>query len=139
MPPCPSMWVVGGTSFTRSAALKNFNGGSPTLSTTNWHSASFSSSAFRSRSDLPDSRAFLALVSCSVISFSCLAAPQTSIRHSRCLLKTEAASPSSCTHSALSGEHKSSSCHGILLETLNWRSCLQSTVNQAFLHFEMLP
>jgi hypothetical protein len=34
MPPCPSLWVVGGTSFTRSAALRNFNGGSPTSSTT---------------------------------------------------------------------------------------------------------
>ncbi len=67
------------------------------------------------------------------------AAPQTGRRHSRCLLRTKAASPSSCTHSGLSGEHKSSSYHGILLETLNWRSCLQSTVNQAFLHFEMFP
>jgi hypothetical protein len=74
MPPCPSLWVVGGTGFTRSAALKNFNGGSPTSSTTNWHSASFSSSAFRSRSDLPNSLAFLALASCSVISFSYLVA-----------------------------------------------------------------
>ncbi len=34
MPPCPSLWVVFGTSFTRSAALRNFNGGSPTSSTT---------------------------------------------------------------------------------------------------------
>ncbi len=42
MPPCPSMWVVGGASFTRFAALRNFNGGSPTSSTTNWHSASLS-------------------------------------------------------------------------------------------------
>jgi hypothetical protein len=73
MPPCPSMWVVGGTSFTRSAALKNFNGGSPTSSTTDWHLASFSSSAFRSQSDLPDSLAFLALANYSVISFNCLA------------------------------------------------------------------
>ncbi len=68
-----------------------------------------------------------------------LAAPQTGRRHSRCLLRTEAASPSSCTHSGPSGEHESSSCHGILLETLNWKSCLQSTMNQALLHFEMLP
>jgi len=52
------------------------------------------------------------------------AAPQTGKRHSRCLLRTKAAFPSSCTHSGLSGEHESSSCHGILLETLNWRSCL---------------
>ncbi|CAK9224846.1 unnamed protein product [Sphagnum troendelagicum] len=74
MPPWPSLWVVFGTSFTRSAALRNFNGGSPTSSTTDWHSASFSSSAFRSRSDLPNSLAFLALASCSVISFRCLAA-----------------------------------------------------------------
>ncbi len=74
MPPCPSLWVVGGTSFTRFAALRNFNGGSPTSSTTNWHSASFSSSAFRSRSNLPNSLAFLALANCFVISFSCLAA-----------------------------------------------------------------
>ncbi len=66
------------------------------------------------------------------------AAPQTGRRHSKCLLRTEAASPSSCTHSGLSGEHESLSCHGILLKTLNWRSCLQSTVNQALLHFEML-
>ncbi len=73
MPPCPSLWVVFGTSFTRSAALRNFNGGSPTSSTTDWHSASFSSSAFRSRLDLPNSLAFLALASYSVISFSCLA------------------------------------------------------------------
>jgi hypothetical protein len=65
--------VVGGTSFTRFAALRNFNGGSPTSSTTDWHSASFSSSAFRSRSDLPNSLAFEALASCSVISFSYLA------------------------------------------------------------------
>jgi len=70
MPLCPSLWVVFGTSFTRSAALRNFNGGSPTLSTTDWHLASFSSSAFRSRSDLPNSLAFLALASCSMISFS---------------------------------------------------------------------
>ncbi|CAM6000949.1 unnamed protein product [Sphagnum balticum] len=105
MPPWPSLWVVFGTSFTCSAALRNFNGGSPTSSTTDWHSASFSSSAFRSR----------------------------------CLLRIEAASASSCTHSGLSGEHESSSCHGILLETLNWKSCLQSNVNQALLHFEMLP
>jgi hypothetical protein len=34
MPPCPSLWVVFGTSFTRSATLRNFNGGSPTSSTT---------------------------------------------------------------------------------------------------------
>jgi hypothetical protein len=74
MPPCPSLWVVGGTSFTHSAALRNFNGGSPTSSTTDWHSTSFNSSAFRSRSDLPDSLAFVALASCSVISFSCLVA-----------------------------------------------------------------
>jgi hypothetical protein len=74
MPPCPSLWVVGGTSFTRSAALRNFNGGSPTSSTTNWHSTSFSSSAFRSRSDLPNSLAFLALASYSMISFNCLVA-----------------------------------------------------------------
>ncbi len=74
MPPCPSLWVVGGTSFTRSVALRNFNGGSPTSSTTNWHSTSFSSSAFRSWSDLPNSLAFLALASCSVISFNCLSA-----------------------------------------------------------------
>ncbi len=74
MPPWPSLWVVFGTSFTCSAALKNFNGGSPTSSTTDWHSTSFSSSAFRSRSDLPNSLAFLALVSCFVISFSCLTA-----------------------------------------------------------------
>ncbi len=67
------------------------------------------------------------------------AAPQTGRRHSRCLLRTEVAFPSSCTHSGFSGEHESSSCHGILLETLNWRSCLQSTVNQALLHFKMLP
>jgi hypothetical protein len=67
------------------------------------------------------------------------AVPQTSRRHSRCLLRTEAASLNFCTHSGLSGEHKSSSCRGILLETLNWRSCLQSTVNQALLHFVMLP
>jgi hypothetical protein len=67
------------------------------------------------------------------------AAPQTGRRHSRCLLRTEAASTSSCTHSGLSGEHESSSCHGILLETLNWKSYLQSSVNQALLHFEMLP
>jgi hypothetical protein len=67
------------------------------------------------------------------------AAPQTGRRHSRCLLRTEAASLSSCTHSGLLGEHESSSCRGILLETLNWRSCLQSTMNQALLHFEMLP
>jgi hypothetical protein len=67
------------------------------------------------------------------------AAPQTGRRHSRCLLRTEAASASSCTHSGLSGEHESSSCHGILLKTLNWKSCLQSSVNQALLHFEMLP
>ncbi len=26
MPPCPNLWVVFGTSFTRSAALRNFNG-----------------------------------------------------------------------------------------------------------------
>ncbi len=74
MPPCPSLWVMGGTSFTRSAALRNFNGGSPTSSTTDWHSTSFSSSAFRSQLDLPNSLAFLALASWSVISFSCLAA-----------------------------------------------------------------
>ncbi len=74
MPPCPSMWVVFGTNFTRFAALRNFNGGSPTLSTTDWHLASFSSSAFRSRSDLPNSLAFLALASCSMISCNCLAA-----------------------------------------------------------------
>ncbi len=74
MPPCPSLWVVGATILTHSAALRNFNGGSPTSSTTDWHSASFSSSAFRSQSNLPDSLAFLALASCSVISFSCLAA-----------------------------------------------------------------
>ncbi|CAK9208765.1 unnamed protein product [Sphagnum troendelagicum] len=49
MPPWPSLWVVFGTSFTCSAALRNFNGGSLTSSTTDWHSASFSSSAFRSR------------------------------------------------------------------------------------------
>ncbi len=67
------------------------------------------------------------------------ATPQTGRRHSRCLLRTEAASPSSCTHSGISCEHESSSCHGILLETLNWRSCLQSIVNQVLLHFEMLP
>ncbi len=72
MPPCPSLWVVFGTNSTRSAALKNFNGGSPTSSTTDWHSASFSSSAFMSQSDLPNSLAFLALASCSVISFNCL-------------------------------------------------------------------
>ncbi len=65
------------------------------------------------------------------------AAPQTNRRHSRCLLRTKATSPSSYTHSGLSGEHESSSCHGILLETLNWRSCLQSTQNQALLHFKM--
>ncbi len=74
MPPCPSLWVVGGTSFIRYAALRNFNGGSPTSSTTDWHSTSFSFSAFRSRLDLPNSLTFLALVSCSVISFSCLVA-----------------------------------------------------------------
>jgi hypothetical protein len=74
MPPCPSLWVVFGTSFIRSAALRNFNGGSPTSSTTDWHLATFSSSAFRSRSDLPNSLAFLALASCSVTSFSCLVA-----------------------------------------------------------------
>jgi hypothetical protein len=74
MPPWLSLWVVGGTSFTRSAALRNFNGGSPTSSTTNWHSTSFSSSAFRSWLDLPDSLAFLALANCSVISFSYLVA-----------------------------------------------------------------
>ncbi len=74
MPPCPSLWVVFGTIFTHSTALRNFNGGSPTSSTTDWHLASFSSSAFRSRSDLPNSLAFLALASCSVISFSYLAA-----------------------------------------------------------------
>ncbi len=68
-----------------------------------------------------------------------LVAPQTGRRHSKCLLKTKAASPSSCTHSGLSDEHESSSCRGILLETLNWRSYLQSTVNQALLHFKMLP
>jgi hypothetical protein len=73
MPPCPSLWVVFGTCFTRVAALRNFNGGSPTSSTTDWHLATFSSSAFRSRSDLPNFLAFLALVSCSVTSFSCLA------------------------------------------------------------------
>ncbi len=73
MPPWPSLWVVFGTSSTRSAALRNFNGG-PTSSTIDWHSTSFSSSAFRSRLDLPDSLAFLALVSCFVISFSCLVA-----------------------------------------------------------------
>ncbi len=74
MLPCPSLWVVGGASFTRSASFRNFNGGSPTSSTTDWHSTSFNSSAFRSRSKLPDSFAFLALVSCFVISFSCLVA-----------------------------------------------------------------
>jgi len=74
MPPWPSLWVVFGTSFTRYAALRNFNGGSTTSSTIDRHSASFSSSAFRSRSDLPNSLAFLALASCFVISFSCLAA-----------------------------------------------------------------
>jgi hypothetical protein len=67
------------------------------------------------------------------------AAPQTGRRHSKCLLRIEATSASSCTHLGLSGEHESSSCHGILLETLNWRSCLQSTMSQALLHFKMLP
>ncbi len=52
------------------------------------------------------------------------ATPQIGRRHSRCLLRTKAASLSSCTHSGLSSEHESSSCRGILFETLNWRSCL---------------
>ncbi|CAK9230631.1 unnamed protein product [Sphagnum jensenii] len=100
MPPWPSMWVVFGTSFTCSAALRNFNGGSPTSSTTDWHSASFNSSAFRSRSNLPNSLAFLALASCSVISFSC------SVISFSCLAAF---------------------------------SCTSDCVNQALLHFEMLP
>jgi hypothetical protein len=74
MPPWPSLWVVFGTNFTRLVALRSFNGGSPTSSTTDWHLASFSTSAFRSWSDLPDFLAFLVLASYSVISFSCLAA-----------------------------------------------------------------
>jgi hypothetical protein len=142
MPPWPSLWVVFGTSFTRSAALRNFNGGSPTSSTTDWHSASFSSSAFRSRQTsqtLLPSWPWLAALWSPSAALLLSAAPQTSRRHSRCLLKTEMASASSYTHSGLSCEHESSSCHGILLETLNWRSCLQSTVSQALLHFEMLP